>query len=101
MPLLRSRREVRRARLRFTVRFYAVMALTTLLFAALVGGFYEPEPWGIWSRIGAPWVMLPFHTRGRCRLAVEVTAYGPNVGRTIEIELGGQVRPLPLSGDFA
>jgi hypothetical protein len=40
MPLLRSRREVHRARLRFTVRFYAVMALTTLLFAALVGGFY-------------------------------------------------------------
>ncbi|MBP9713689.1 MAG: hypothetical protein KBD60_08360 [Sterolibacterium sp.] len=69
--------------------------------SGLVGGFYEPEPWGIWSRIGAPWVMLPFHTRGRCRLAVEVTAYGPNVGRTIEIELGGQVRPLPLSGDFA
>lgn len=69
--------------------------------SGLVGGFYEPEPWGIWSRIGAPWVMLPFRTRGRCKLAVEVTSYGPNVGRTIEIEVGGQVRPLPLSGDFA
>lgn len=44
MPLLRSRREVRRARLRFTVRFYAVMALATLLFAALVGSFYVVAP---------------------------------------------------------
>jgi hypothetical protein len=44
MPLLRSRREMRRARLRFTGRFYAVMALTTLLFAALVGSFYAVVP---------------------------------------------------------
>lgn len=46
MPLLRSRRAVRRARLRFTVRFYVVMALTTLLFAALVGGFYVVVAFG-------------------------------------------------------
>lgn len=71
--------------------------------SGLLAGFYEPEPWGIWSRIAAPWVMLPFRTRGpcRCRLGVELTAYGPNVGRTIEIEVGDQARPLPLTGDFA
>ena len=69
--------------------------------SGLLGGFYEPEPWGIWSRIAAPWVMLPFRTSGRYRLGVELTSYGPNVGRTIQIEVGGHVQPLPLTGDYA
>ncbi len=69
--------------------------------SGLVGGFYEPESWGIWSRIAAPWVILPFRIKGRYRLGVELTAYGQNVGRTIQIEVAGQAFPLTLTGDFA
>lgn len=70
------------------------------LESGLLGGFYQPEPWGAWSRIAAPWIMLPFRVNGRYRLGVELAAYGPNVGRTIEIKVGGQSHPLPLADSF-
>jgi hypothetical protein len=40
MPLLRSRLDVRRSRLKFVQRLFAVMAIVTLLFIAIVGGHY-------------------------------------------------------------
>jgi hypothetical protein len=40
MRVFPSHREVRRARLRFTLRFYAAMAMVTLAFAAIVAGHY-------------------------------------------------------------
>jgi len=40
MPLLRSRMEVRRMRFRFGLRFFFVMAIWTLVFAAIVAGHY-------------------------------------------------------------
>jgi glycosyltransferase involved in cell wall biosynthesis len=66
----------------------------------LLGGFYEPESWGIWSRISAPWLLLPRQFDGRYRIALELTAYGPNVGRSARMSIGAQIQPLPLSDDF-
>jgi hypothetical protein len=40
MPLLRSRTRVHRARLRFGIAFYLVIALWTLGFAAILAGHY-------------------------------------------------------------
>lgn len=65
--------------------------------AGLLGGFYEPESWGIWSRTATPWLLLPVRCNGRYRLSLELTAYGPNVGRIAQIEIGGHVQPLPLT----
>lgn len=40
MRIFPSHREVRRAQWRFMVRFYAAMAILTLLFGAAVAGHY-------------------------------------------------------------
>ena len=40
MKILPSHREYRRARLRFTLQFYALMGLIALVFAAIVAGHY-------------------------------------------------------------
>lgn len=45
MPLLRSRAQVRRARRRFGVAFYAVMAVWTLVFAGILAGHYVLAWW--------------------------------------------------------
>ena len=69
--------------------------------AGLMGGFYEPEPWGgAWSKIAEPWVLLPFALTGRCKIGVELTAYGPNVGKDATIAVGEQILPLSVSDDF-
>ncbi len=66
-----------------------------------LGGFYAPEPWGTWSRIGAPWVMLPFALEGIVRLSVCAGGYGHNAGRTIGLHIGNQNHVLTLGTDFA
>jgi hypothetical protein len=69
--------------------------------AALMGGFYEPEPWGgAWSKIAEPWVLLPFTLIGPCKIGVELAAYGPNIGKGATIKVGEQMLPLHLSNDF-
>ena len=40
MPLLRSRTRVHRARLRFGIAFYMVIAAVTLAFAGILAGRY-------------------------------------------------------------
>ncbi len=40
MKMLPSHREYRRARLRFTLQFYALMGIVVLVFTALVAGHY-------------------------------------------------------------
>ncbi len=69
-------------------------------YAAYLGGFYESESWGTWSQMAAPWILLPWRISGDIRLEIECAAYGPNVGRTIAVECGGQTRPLSLTGSF-
>ncbi len=66
-----------------------------------LGGFYAPEPWGTWSRIAAPWVMLPFALEGIVRLSVCAGGYGYNAGRTIGLHIGDLTQPLTLGTDFA
>jgi len=64
--------------------------------SALLGGFYEPEPWGTWSRIAAPWVLLPFSAVGRCRVWIELSAYGRNINRTVQVSIGGRSAEILL-----
>jgi hypothetical protein len=65
-----------------------------------LGGFYEPEEWGSWSRIREPWVMLPFPLSGSVKLTLCAAGYGRNANRTIAVEIGGVRRELTLWGRF-
>ena len=72
------------------------------LDAGLLGGCYEPESWGIWSRTERPWLLLPVRPRtGRYRLSLEAAGYGPNAGRTVQVELGHHVQAMTLGGALA
>ena len=53
-------------------------------------GFYPPETWGAWSETTNPVVILPFALHGRIALDLEIVGYGPNVGRTIFVQMGDQ-----------
>lgn len=68
--------------------------------SGFLGGFYAPEPWGTWSRIEAPWVMVPFRLEGIVRLSICTAGYGHNAGRTIRIALGDQSHTITLGTDF-
>ncbi len=65
-----------------------------------LGGFYAPEPWGTWSRIAAPWIMLPFALSGIVRFSICTGGYGYNAGKSIEIQIGDQTQTLTLGTDF-
>ncbi len=64
----------------------------------LLVGFYSAEEWGTWSRTGSPWIMLPHNVKGPVVLEVELVAYGTNVDRDIDIELGDERKTVKLSG---
>lgn len=68
--------------------------------SGLIGGFFEPESWGVWSRNAAPWVILPFRPSGRYKVSIELAPYGPNVSRIIRIGVGGRTESLQLSDNF-
>ncbi|HSB94970.1 MAG TPA: glycosyltransferase [Spongiibacteraceae bacterium] len=68
--------------------------------SGFLGGFYESEQWGTWSRIADPWVLLPIALVGHCKLGVELTSYGANVGTEIQVAVGEQRFPLALTNDF-
>ena len=70
------------------------------LESGMLGGFYSPEHWGVWSRNSTPWIVLPFRVQGRCRLEIELAPYGPNVHRVINILVGKQLQPLQLTDNF-
>ncbi len=61
-----------------------------------LGGFYEPEYWGSWSRVRDPWIMLPFPLSGSIKLTLCAAGYGRNANRTIGVEIGGVRRELTL-----
>ena len=54
----------------------------------LLIGFYSAEDWGTWSRTAAPWIMLPHRISGPVIIDLELVAYGTNVDRPIEVQLG-------------
>jgi glycosyltransferase involved in cell wall biosynthesis len=66
---------------------------------ALVG-FYDADAWGAWSRIPSPWLELPWRVDRPCRLRLTVRGIGANVGREIEVELGGDRKRLVLGEGF-
>ncbi len=56
--------------------------------AGRVLGFYEPEPWGVWSRTSVPAIVLPVAMQGHIQLTIDAAGFGCNAGKTIEIGLG-------------
>ena len=53
-------------------------------------GFYEPESWGMWSRSLSPWISLSQAVRGKILVKLALSAFGPNIGREIQVSIGGE-----------
>lgn len=66
----------------------------------LLTGFYQPEPWGVWSRTAEPSIVLPVDVTGRLTLTLRAQGYGENVGRELEVSLGDETHSLVLSSDL-
>ncbi|MCR9104921.1 MAG: hypothetical protein NXI15_06510 [Gammaproteobacteria bacterium] len=64
----------------------------------LLIGFYSAEDWGTWSRTAAPWIMLPHTVTGAVIVELELVAYGTNVDREIEVQLGEESATITPSG---
>ena len=60
-------------------------------------GFYNAEPWGAWSRISDPSVMLPYAISGRVKLKFRAVGYGYNIGRTLDVVAGGARHSITLT----
>jgi hypothetical protein len=65
----------------------------------LLGGFYETETWGTWSKLAQPWLVMPQLLHGKFTLRFDAVAYGPNFGKTIDVIIGNDVQPLLLDND--
>ncbi|MDX1736431.1 MAG: glycosyltransferase, partial [Halioglobus sp.] len=63
-------------------------------------GFYPPEGWGAWSKVDNPWVLLPLVLSGPTTLHVALRGFGDNVGRQIELHVGGATVSLPVTDDL-
>lgn len=59
-------------------------------------GFYQAEPWGIWSRAVNPWIFFPQEFSGQLTVQLRARAYGANVGREIYVVIGGESRAITL-----
>lgn len=68
-------------------------------YSAYLGGFFQPEPWGTWSRISNPWVLLPYRLSGLVRLKITACGYANNFNRDIFVELGDEKKKIRLK-DF-
>ncbi len=62
----------------------------------LLVGFYDTEPWGTWSRTTAPSIMLPHRVKGAVIIELELAAYGANVARDIQVQLGSERKTIQL-----
>ena len=60
-------------------------------------GFYNAEPWGAWSRISDPSVMLPYAISGKVKLKFRAVGYGYNIGRTLDVVAGGARQSITLT----
>jgi glycosyltransferase involved in cell wall biosynthesis len=68
--------------------------------AAYLGGFYQPEPWGTWSRIEKPWVLIPYRISGRVQFKIVLCGYAANANREISVSLGDEIKRIRLGGGF-
>lgn len=65
--------------------------------ALLAIGFYELEEWGVWSRTDNPKLVLPFLVEGEIVIEIETVGFGSNVGRDIQLKIGGAGTQITLS----
>jgi len=59
-------------------------------------GFNDPEPWGVWSRSGHPWLMLDQAISGAVEIEITVRGYAHNIDEPLGIELGDSTAYLLL-----
>ena len=59
-------------------------------------GFYPSESWGAWAKSSKPMVLLPGFVSGRVRIAIEVVGCGSNIGRRVNIRMGGESHEVVL-----
>ncbi len=69
-------------------------------FRAYLGGFYDPESWGTWSRVEKPWVLIPYKLNGDVCLKIRARGYAANIGKEIFISMGNEKQNITLSSDF-
>lgn len=69
-------------------------------FSAYLGGFYQAEPWGTWSRIEEPWIILPYTLSGVLHLTIRARGYAHNADKEIFVSLGNEKKRIRLLGDF-
>lgn len=67
---------------------------------AYLGGFFEAEEWGSWSRIKEPWILLPRRLSGSVQIKISACGYGKNIDRQIFVSLGNEKKSLRLNGFF-
>ncbi len=65
--------------------------------ALLALGFYELEEWGVWSRTENPKLILPFLVHGEVFIEIESVGFGPNIGQSVHISIGGDTSTINLS----
>lgn len=70
-------------------------------FHVYLGGFYEPESWGTWSRIEKPWILLPFKLGGEVQIKLRLNGYVGNGNREISVSLGCEEKKIRIAGGFA
>lgn len=62
-------------------------------------GFYAPEPWGSWSRVEEPWLLLPHAVSGPVQVILTCYGLGANAGRLITAKLGDEVVEFRLPAE--
>lgn len=60
-------------------------------------GFYPEEESGTWSMINSPSIRLLREVSGSLTLKLSAQGYGPNAGRLIEVEMGGESHSIKLA----
>lgn len=65
--------------------------------ALLALGFYELEEWGVWSRTENPKLVLPFLVHGEVFIEIESVGFGPNIGQSVHMSIGGDTSTINLS----
>lgn len=64
--------------------------------ALLALGFYELEEWGVWSRTENPKLVLPFLVQGEVFIEIESVGFGPNIGQSVYMSIGGDTSTINL-----
>lgn len=63
-------------------------------------GFYGPEPWGSWSKVEEPWILLPMHLEGEFIVSLRLCGFGANVNRNITVKIGDASRTIAPTAGF-